>query len=163
MNDSSTAHRIRVRIAEFKVAKGDAVLVAIGLGSCVGVALYDPDHEVGGMAHILLPGKGGENDNPNKFSESSIDAMIEQIINMGGSLKTLRAKIVGGANMFGTSTDSKKSIGERNVEATRIKLGKLNIIIEAEEVGGNEGRSVEFHAATGQLVIRNALGDEHGI
>ena len=155
--------RIRVRIAEFKVAKGNAVLVAIGLGSCIGVAIYDPEHRVGGMAHILLPGKGGENDNPNKFSESSIDAMISQIYDLGGSLISLKAKIVGGANMFSWIGDGKKTIGERNIEAARDKLKRSNIPIEAEEIGGNEGRSVEFHVGSGQLLIRNARGEEHTI
>lgn len=163
MNDSDIAHRIRVRIAEFKVAKGDAVLVAIGLGSCVGVAIYDPELEVGGMAHILLPGLAKEGDNPNKFSESAIDAMLGQITSMGGSIKSLKAKIVGGANMFQSLADNKKTIGERNVEAARDKLKRLNIGIEKEEVGGNEGRTVEFHAGTGRMTVRNARGEEHAL
>lgn len=161
MNDSSTAHRIRVRIAEFKVAMGDAVLVVFGLGSCVGLAIYDPEHELGGMAHILLPGSDSKSDNPNKYSETSIDAMVSQILAMGGSMKTLRAKIVGGANMFAWMAEARKSIGERNVQATRDKLARLNIPIEAEETGGNEGRTVEFHAGSGRLTIRNARGEEH--
>ena len=163
MNDSDTAHRIRVRIAEFKVAKGDAVLIAIGLGSCVGVAIYDPEHEVGGMAHILLPGMGGKDDNPYKFSGSSIEAMVEQISSMGGSPKLFKAKIVGGANMFTLLGDTRRSIGERNVQAAREKLKQLGIPIEAEEVGGNEGRTIEFHAGSGRLVVRNARSEERMI
>ena len=89
--------------------------------------------------------------------------MIEQIEIIGGSSKSLRAKIVGGANMFGWQADSKKSIGERNVEAARTNLRTLNIPLEAEEVGGNEGRSVEYHAATGRILIRNDRGEEHTI
>lgn len=163
MNSHDSGHKIRVRIAEFKVAKGDAVLVAVGLGSCVGVAIYDPEREVGGMAHILLPGKGKENDNPYKFTDSSIEAMVTQIVKMGGSKDALKAKIVGGANMFAWLGDRKKSIGERNVKSAKEKLASLNIPIVSEETGGSEGRSIEFHAGSGKLVIRNALGIEHYI
>lgn len=163
MNSTDSGHKIRVRIAEFKVAKGDAVLVAVGLGSCVGVAVYDPQREVGGMAHILLPGSGKENDNPYKFSDSSIEAMVNQIIKMGGAREALQAKIVGGANMFSWLGDRKKSIGERNVKSAKEKLASLSIPVVSEETGGSEGRSVEFHAGSGKLIIRNALGVEHSI
>lgn len=163
MNPDTSGRKIRVRIAEFKVAKGDAVLAAVGLGSCVGVAVYDPQREVGGMAHILLPGRGKENENPYKFTESSIEAMVNQIIKMGGNPKYLKAKIVGGANMFAWMGDRKKSIGERNVISAKDKLASLNIPIVSEETGGNEGRSIEFHAGSGKLLIRNALGREHCI
>lgn len=160
MNGSETAHRIRVRIAEFKVAKGDVLLVAIGLGSCVGVAVYDPEHELGGMAHILLPGRGSSKDNPNKFCDTSIDAMISQIVAMGGAIKSLKAKIVGGAHMFAWLGDSSKGVGERNVRAAKNKLASLNIPIVVEETGGSEGRTVEFHAGSGAMVVRNARGIE---
>ena len=56
MNNMTNSHRIRVRISEMKVAKGDAVLVSYGMGSCVGVAIFGPEQEVGGLAHVLLPG-----------------------------------------------------------------------------------------------------------
>lgn len=157
------AHRIRVRIAEFKVVKGDAVLVAIGLGSCVGVALYDIEQQVGGMAHILLPGKGDKNDNPYKFAETSIKAMVNEIVSMGGKIDSLNAKLVGGANMFAWMGDAKKTVGERNVNAARETLKELNIPIVSEDVGGHDGRSVEFHPGTGKIILRNALGEERVI
>ena len=48
-----------VGIGEYRVARPPAVLVSLGLGSCVGVALYDPERKVGGLAHIMLPSSNG--------------------------------------------------------------------------------------------------------
>ena len=83
MNKATNSHKIRVRISETKVAKGDAVLVCYGLGSCVAVALYDPEQEVGGLAHVLLPGSPRQEDNPSKYSDTSIECLVEKIQKMG--------------------------------------------------------------------------------
>jgi len=160
MNESTEMHRIKVRISEMKVAKGDAVLVSYGLGSCAGVAIFDPEHEVGGMAHILLPGKPREGDSPLKFSETAVRILVDEIVAMGGAKENMLAKVVGGANMFSwLGSENKKPIGDRNIEAVIQQLDELGIKIVAKDVGGTKGRTVEFHPCTGEIKVRNAHGE----
>ena len=161
MTARANIYRIRVRISEIKVAKGDAILVSYGLGSCVAVAIYDPKEEVGGLAHVLLPGSPRPEDNPLKFSESALELLVEEISRMGGSLNSMVAKIAGGANMFPwIAADKKKVIGDRNVEAVLKKLEAMGIPVVAKDVGGTEGRTVEFHVGKGHITVRNMWGEE---
>lgn len=164
MNGTANMHKIRVRISELKVAKGDAMLISYGLGSCVGVAIWDADQEVGGLAHVLLPGSPRPNDNPLKFSATAVKMLVDEIVAMGGKIKGMKAKIVGGANMFSwVSQENKKSIGERNVESVLKTLDELGIKVVGRDVGGAQGRTVEFRAGNGEVVIRNAKGEERYI
>jgi len=161
MNNATNSHRIRVRISEMKVAKGDAVLVSYGMGSCVGVAIFDPEQEVGGLAHVLLPGSPRQEDNPMKFSDTAIKLLVEEIQRMGGYSESMFAKVVGGANMFSWIGDEdKKTIGERNVDAVLEKLAEMGIRVVAKDVGGTEGRTVEFYAGSGNITVRTACGEE---
>jgi len=164
MTARANIYRIKVRISEIKVAKGDAILVSYGLGSCVAVAIFDPKQEVGGLAHVLLPGAPRHEDNPLKFSESALELLVEEISRMGGSQNSMIAKIVGGANMFPwTASDKKKAIGERNVDAVLNKLERMGIPVAAKDVGGSEGRTVEFHAGKGHITVRNVRGEEKSL
>ena len=47
--------RRNVRVADLVTARGEGVLTALGLGSCVAIVLWDPTTSAGGMAHVLLP------------------------------------------------------------------------------------------------------------
>jgi len=164
MNQTANTHKIGVRISETKVAKGDAVLVCYGLGSCVAVAIYDEEQEVGGMAHVLLPGSPRPGDNPSKYSDTSIENLVEKIQKMGGARENMKAKVVGGANMFSwVSHETKKTIGERNARAVLKKLKEMNIRVVAEHTGGTQGRTVEFFAGKGALILRNARGEENSL
>lgn len=150
--------RERVGIAEVKVARAPALLVAYGLGSCLGIALYDPQLQVGGLAHTLLPaprprqrGAGGT-----KFVETAIRVMVDELLQRGACRERLAAKVVGGANMFEplhpAVTDG---IGARNAQTARETLRVLGIPLLAEDVGGNHGRTVEFVLATGEVRVRS--------
>lgn len=149
---------IRVGMAEYKVAKSPATLITLGLGSCVGVTLYDGVRKIGGLAHVMLPDsnfsvKAGYN--PGKFANTAIDSLMEDIIMLGGDRRNMVSKIAGGAQMFQIkSQNSIMQIGKRNVEAVRAKLSQLKIRIIAEDVEGNHGRTIEFFCETGKLTIK---------
>lgn len=155
---------IRVGMGEYKTAKAPALLVSFGLGSCVGVALYDGAKKIGGLAHIMLPDSSltGKRDfNPGKFADTAIDCLIAELRDKGANTKKLVAKIAGGAQMFQLkSENSVMMIGKRNVEAVRRKLNQLNIDLIAEDVEGNYGRTIEFCCETGELTVKT-IG--HGI
>jgi chemotaxis protein CheD len=154
----SRATEVRVKVADFAVANGDTLLVTVGLGSCVAIALHDAQAQVGGLAHVLLPSTGMSQDRTNraKFPSSAVPLLCEQMQALGARAGRIRAKIVGGASMF-TSLLSATGlqIGERNVVATRVALEQAGIPIVAQDVGGDYGRSVYFSVHDGRLVVKS--------
>jgi chemotaxis protein CheD len=147
---------ITVRIATLKVVSDPAVLVCRGLGSCVGVALWEKGSGIAGMAHILLPSEefSLKKDNPEKFADKAIEVMIDQMVKIGAIKSKITAKIAGGARMFVSTAPSERvHVGERNVQAVKNKLKDLNIPILAEDVGGTRGRTMEFETASGKVKI----------
>ncbi|MCS7234220.1 MAG: chemotaxis protein CheD [Synergistetes bacterium] len=154
---------IRVGIADFNIAKSPDILVTLGLGSCVGVALYDKVAKIGGLAHIMLPDskQAREGQNPAKFADSAIPLLIEKMERAGASKSRIVAKIAGGAQMFSFSDKNLQlSIGKRNVEAVKAVLAQEKIPLVSEDTGGGYGRSVELHTDTGKFIIRTV---GHGI
>jgi chemotaxis protein CheD len=148
----------RVKVADYAVRQGGHVLTTIGLGSCVAIALYDRDTQIGALAHILLPSPAmsRETANPAKFPETIIPVMLEEMRTLGTRNARVSAKIVGGASMFGQlATGTGINIGERNVHATREALAAAGVPIIAEDTGLDYGRSVYFHLADGRLEVRS--------
>lgn len=145
-----------VGIAEYAVAVPPQRLAALGLGSCVAVVLYDPDAQVGGLAHVMLPSSRlhSEVKVPGKFADTALDALVAGMEKAGGRRRFLRAKIIGGANMFPTVATSPVPIGLRNVNAARLKLQELGVPVVAEEVGGTQGRTLVFYVEDGRVEIR---------
>ena len=148
---------IKVGMADLKVCKSPDVLTTLGLGSCVGVALYDPVSKVSGL-HCMLPDSTQIRNNSNlaKFADTGIDELIRQMQSLGANKSRLVAKLAGGAQMFAmTSANDSLRVGERNAEAARKKLKELNIRILSEDCGLNYGRTVEFYSETGNYVIKS--------
>jgi chemotaxis protein CheD len=150
-------HISRVKIADWAVLKGQGVLMTIGLGSCVGIALYDAQNKVGGLAHILLADSRGFYRrpvplNPAKFADTAIPLLVQEIEKAGGKRERLQAKIAGGSQLFMNQKPG-NSVGEKNVQAVRRVLKELGIPIAGEDVGGNHGRTLRFFVETGQVII----------
>ncbi|NUO37474.1 MAG: chemotaxis protein CheD [Gemmatimonadaceae bacterium] len=155
---SRAATEIRVKVADYAVARGPQVIATIGLGSCVAIALYDRDTQIGALAHILLPNQAmsRETGNPAKFPDTIVPLMLEQMREMGTRHARVQAKIVGGASMFGQLVSATGiNVGERNVAATREALAASGVPIIAEDTGLDYGRSVYFHLADGRLEVRS--------
>ncbi len=149
---------IRVKVADYAVRRGPVIITTIGLGSCVAIALYDRDTQVGALAHILLPSQSmsRETSNPAKFPETIVPIMLEEMRELGTRNARVSAKIVGGASMFGQlANGSGINVGERNVLATREALAAAGVPIIAEDTGLDYGRSVYFHLADGRVEIRS--------
>lgn len=148
---------IKVGMADLKVCKCPDALTTLGLGSCVGVALYDPVTKISGLLHCMLPDSTAIRNNSNiaKFADTGIDELIKQMVVLGANRGRLVAKIAGGAQMFAmqTTNDSLR-VGERNSEAAKKKLREYHIRILAEDCGLNYGRTVEFYSETGDYVIK---------
>jgi chemotaxis protein CheD len=151
------AELIKVGMADYKVGRYPASLISYGLGSCVGIALYDPVTKIGGLAHIMLPDskQARSTENPAKFADTALPKMLDDLQKLGAVKTRLTAKIAGGAQMFSfTNTTDIMRVGERNAEAVRIILKKLDLRLLADDTGGNYGRTVELKLDTGVFRVK---------
>jgi len=150
-------NEIKVGIADLNVAFSPDKLITVGLGSCVGIALYDKAIGFGGLAHIMLPDSTQFNKITNmiKFADLAIPILVEDMIKKGARLRNMSAKIAGGASMFNFSDKSiVMDIGNRNGIAVKNALKILSIPIIGEDLGGNKGRTLIFDIGSGILSIR---------
>lgn len=148
---------IKVGMADLKTGRDTDILTTLGLGSCIGIALWDPTTKIGGLAHVMLPDstKIRNNSNIAKFADTGITELVRQMEEMGAPKRRLVAKIAGGARMFEVSgTTSVGNIGEKNAIASKEKLKELGIPILAEDTGLNYGRTVELDCSNGDYVIK---------
>jgi chemotaxis protein CheD len=156
--------RIVVKMGELTVSeREDDELTAI-LGSCVGVVLYDTEKCRAGMAHVMLPERIDLHSGTEKKTKYAVPAVLElyrQMLELGSRKYCLKAKLVGGARMFGEN--NLQNIGERNLEMTKYALRRLNIPIAAERTGGLKGINVNVNVATARVRIRDAEGREEEI
>lgn len=149
---------IKVGMADLKICKYPDKLTTLGLGSCVGIALYDSATKISGLAHIMLPDSTQIRNNSNiaKFADTGIVELIRQMTAAGASKSRLTAKIAGGAQMFAMKDNSDfMRVGDRNVEAVKAVLAKEGIRIVAQDTGLNYGRTVELDSATGEYLIKS--------
>lgn len=148
---------IKVGMADLNICCGSDSITTLGLGSCVGVVLWDPNAKICGMVHVMLPDSTSIRNNSNvaKFADSGIEELLKRVIAKGARRQNLVAKIAGGAKMFSVNNKLDLiSIGERNVEASIRKLKELNIPLKAQDTGETYGRTVTFYPETGQYHIK---------
>lgn len=156
MNKQSTV--VKVGISDLNIVHEPDTIRTSGLGSCVGAVIYDLSNKIAGLAHIMLPDSNltkEKNFNKYKYANTAIPILIEKLKTNGAKSFALKAKIAGGAQMFQFSSHSPMMrIGPRNVEAVKDMLHHYRIPIIAEDVGGSNGRTIEFDPMTGKLKIR---------
>jgi chemotaxis protein CheD len=151
-----------VRMGELAASAGAAdVLVSLGLGSCIGLALVDRRTGVAGLAHVVLPASEGHSagQNPLKFADHAVPELMNRVIRLGGRKPKLEAVLVGGASMFAI-TSATLEVGQRNEAAVREQLKALRIPIVAAETGGNRGRTIRVHLEPLRITVREAGGVE---
>jgi chemotaxis protein CheD len=155
----------KVGIAEWKVTSSPHIIITLGLGSCVGIILYDKTTKIGGMVHIMLPdSKQFKNvTNPAKFADTGINLLFREVLKMGAKRSNLFAKIAGGAQMFKGHTSNLLNIGERNIQKTKEVLKDLRIPLIGEATGGNKGRTLILQTDTGKVIVRTVGSDPYEI
>jgi chemotaxis protein CheD len=153
-----------VGMAELKVAAAPDKLGVHGLGSCVVVALYDPQTKLGGLAHAMLPHGPTAEPAPGqeqraKFCDWAVPALLEALLAAGANKATLYARLVGGATMFSfpAGRNPAQALGDRNLQAAREALELAGIPLKAEEAGGSQGRSLEMDSSDGSLMVWSSL------
>jgi chemotaxis protein CheD len=154
---------IKVGMADLQSSSHPGILTTLGLGSCVGIALYDARTKIIGLAHIMLPSslQARNNSNLAKFADTAIVTLLNEMLKLGAKRQDIVAKLAGGSQMFAFSESSDMMrIGTRNVISTKEKLMELRIPIIAEDTGGNYGRTIELYSNDGKLIIKT-IG--HGV
>jgi chemotaxis protein CheD len=140
----------------------DEVLVAPSLGSCLGVAFYDPVLRVGGMAHCMLPlsqiGNGQAQEKPCMFVDVGVPKLIEEMFQRGCRKQDLITRAAGAARVLDRANFFR--IGERNHAVFRKIMWKNGLFIRAEDVGGELARTLRLEIATGRVVVQSQ-GQEH--
>jgi len=163
--EPTNSKEIQVGIADLKVAKKPDRLITLGLGSCVGVSIYDPSTQTAGLLHLMLPDstKFSRVTKKAKFADLGIPLLVGEMKKTGARPRKMIAKLVGGAQMFsGMDEKLTLNIGERNVEKAREILKSLGIRIAAEDVGGNKGRTMIVDTIDGKVYIRT-LGKQQKV
>lgn len=150
-----------IGIGEYRV--GSFPMMTIGLGSCIGLIMYDQNLSLGAMVHIMLPESSGRKDRPGKYADTAVPLLVNELNALGCKNRSIIAKVIGGACMFeyfGTNLN----IGDRNAKKVRMMLDEYHIHLAAEDIGGRIGRSVSFlPAENGKVVVRRADGTSNSI
>jgi chemotaxis protein CheD len=150
-----------VNMGEISSAKSQGILTTVGLGSCIGVTLYDERAKVGVMGHIFLP-RSRPNDHgapPGKYADTGIPAMIDEAVRLGASKGRLQAKLAGGANLFPNLNLRSISIGQQNIDAVVQLLKQHGIPIIGQDVAGSHGRKMRFFVENGVVTV-TAIGKD---
>jgi chemotaxis protein CheD len=156
----SAGTEIAVRMGEIAVSSnpGD-VLMSIGLGSCIGLALVDQRRGIAGLAHVMLPEALAGGGPVGKFADLAVPELIKQTTALGTSKVALKAVLVGGAQMFALGGSAAMDIGVRNDTAVRAALAAERIPVLAAEVGGSKGRTIRVIPG-GAVLSKEAGGAE---
>ena len=155
----------KVGIADYKICNDESGLLTLGLGSCVGICLYDAYTKIGGLAHIMLPSKPKDivvtERSKLKYADIALPEMIDEMLKIGCKKIDLRAVIVGGGNMFLNSNLAlEQTIGYRNYESVIEILAKYSIPIVAKDIGGSIGKTVYFNLKNGDVYVKKGLDVE---
>jgi chemotaxis protein CheD len=148
-----------VGMGAMEVSKDPGVtIVTYALGSCIGVTIYDPAAKVGGLLHYMLPESSTNpekaKENPYMFADTGIPLLFKEAYNLGGEKRRMQVKVTGGAQLLDDS--GYFNIGKRNYMALRKILWANNVLIQAEEVGGQVNRTVRLEVATGKVWVKNS-------
>jgi len=144
---------INVGVAKLEISSRPSLLRTI-LGSCIGICIYDRKKKIGGLAHILLPEKKDASQ-LEKYADSAIPLLFTKLQKKGCTKENMTAKIAGGASMFKfKSKVSLGKIGENNIKKTKEILEEIGVPLVAEDVGGNQGRVVNFFLEDGRVKIK---------
>ncbi|MBW2570469.1 MAG: chemotaxis protein CheD [Deltaproteobacteria bacterium] len=142
-------------VGDMKAGEKEDLLITHALGSCLGLMVYDPIENIGGLLHAMLPlskiNREKAQTNPYMFVDTGVPTLFKTLYDMGAKKSRLVVKAAGCGNPMGRNEMFK--IGDRNFTVLKKLLWKNNIILEAKDVGGTKSRTVNFDLSTGQTII----------
>jgi chemotaxis protein CheD len=150
-----------VGISDLKISDKDTeCLVTYALGSCIAVAVYDPQVKVGGLLHYMLPDSTLDpqkaREHPGMFADTGIPLLFKSCYKLGAEKKRMIIKIAGGARIMDDTNYFR--IGQKNLTALRKIFWKNNVLIDAEDIGENFNRTVRLEMSTGRFLVKGPGG-----
>ena len=139
------------------VRRRPVVLTCVGLGSSIALCAYDPIPQVAGMAHFVLPGNGNAERfaRSAKYVDTGVPLLVQEMIKQGAMRSRLLIKIAGGAQMLSVpGLDGRLNVGQRNIDAIKAALARERLPINAADLGGRYGRTVQLFTSTGTVVVK---------
>jgi chemotaxis protein CheD len=152
-------HKVVVGIADFAVSNNpNIILSTYSLGSCIGVAIYDPVVKVGGLLHAMLPDSTIDNvkamTQPAMFIDTGIPALFRAAYDLKADKYRLQIYVAGGAQIMDNS--GYFNIGKRNYEALTGLLGKHGLKIQSEQTGGMVNRTMYLNLGSGEVSLKTS-------
>ncbi|WP_299979060.1 chemotaxis protein CheD [Desulfobacula sp.] len=149
--------RMIVGISDLKASGNvEDMLITYALGSCIAVAVYDPTVKVGGLLHFMLPNSKLDLNKakaiPAMFADTGIPLLFKSCYGLGAEKKRMIVKIAGGASILDNSNYFR--IGQKNITALRKIFWKNDVLIDAEDTGGDRNRTVSLDVSTGKVVVK---------
>lgn len=151
---------ITVGMGEVKLCSDPGeVLCALGLGSCIGVSMYEPQLKLAGMCHIVLPSSAvasGAVVEPGRYADTAVAELLRQMESAGAGKERIAVAVAGGAELFklAGSEGSVLDIGRRNHDAAQAALDALGLTVLGTDVGGNCGRSLSLRVDKGVVTVK---------
>ncbi|MCA9272156.1 MAG: chemotaxis protein CheD [Phycisphaerales bacterium] len=147
-----------VGVADYAVLRGPTnEIITHALGSCIGVTIFDPTTHVGGMLHFMLPDSKINNDkasdSPAMFADTGIPLLFKHAYELGAKKENLIVCAAGGAEVLSDGGHFK--IGSRNRTVLRKIFWKNNVLLSADDTGGNNSRTLHLSLADGTVTVRN--------
>jgi len=148
--------RVTISIGEYHVSSTPVVITTL-LGSCVAVCLFDPGSRIGGMNHILLPGRADLKrfNLPSRFGINAMELLISSMTALGADHSRIEAKIFGGSSVI-PGIIEEQAVGRKLVEFVTCFLEKERIRIIGSDLGGFYVRNVYFHTGTGDVYLKQS-------
>ena len=153
------ANRYHVAAGSYYVDTQKPMILEAYLGTCVGVALYDPVAGVGGLIHLLLPEPMGIEGTfqPEKYASTGFPLFLQALTDAGASVENMKACIAGGA-LVGPIDDSdlELDIGGRTAERVMQFIAAEGIRVDKLETGGFFTCSLTLDMSTWEYRIEPA-------
>lgn len=150
--------QVVVDIAQMQVTENPAdVLVTYSLGSCLGITVYDPQIQVAGMVHCMLPlskvDPSKAKARPGMFVDTGVSLLLTTLFKMGARKSRIVINVAGGAHVLNNENNMFK-IGERNFTVMRKILWKNGLLMHVSDIGGTNSRTIRLHNDSGCFVIK---------
>jgi chemotaxis protein CheD len=133
-----------------------AEIVTYSLGSCLGIAIYDPLKKVGGLLHIMLPDSSIDSSKasttPAMFVDTGVPRLFHGAYNLGADRSRLIIKVAGGAQLL--DAQGIFNIGARNFIALEKILAQNGLRLQAVDVAGMQSRTMRLDLTNGNITIK---------
>ena len=147
-----------VGVSDYHVSSNaDEIIITYALGSCLGIAAYDPTKCIGGLLHVMLPLSKADPEKaqrkPAMYVDTGFQLLLNELYDLGATKRNLKIAVAGGASMKPTNKDDYFKIGKRNITVLRKLLWKNKFMITNQDVGGNTSRTMALRIADGYITV----------